>query len=257
MTIDAGLLRVSIIFGLILLISGCSGVGLSTSPPADLTEAAPSALESLPSNDISAENSKSSHGPLLEQTSSSQSTSQHTPLLQQSTTPPSRLSTLTRQQTIPSREQRLRQETALLANGQTAPVLQPGTAPGQQQRQPLISSAKLSFEPMIGAPTDVARELSGKLGLSVAQRGLPVVARNSQGITHHIKGYLSASQSGDSTTIDYVWDIFTPNGQRVERISGSARAPRGTGLWQTVSGAVLKRIADDTSDKLAEWLQRS
>lgn len=116
------------------------------------------------------------------------------------------------------------------------------------------SKAMLTFEPMVGAPTSVARELSQSLGLRVAQHSLPVVARTDSKVTHRIKGYFSASKSGSDCVVSYVWDIFDKNGKRVTRINGSQKTPMvSADPWDSVTGPVLDQVATDTAAKLKSW----
>ncbi|WP_319530358.1 hypothetical protein [uncultured Cohaesibacter sp.] len=124
----------------------------------------------------------------------------------------------------------------------------------QQQYKPPVSDAVLTFEPMVGAPKTVARELSAALGLRVAQQALPVVARSDSKVTHRIKGYFSASESGGECVVSYVWDIFDARGKRINRITGSKKTPMvGSDPWQSVKGPVLDEVAVDTAAKLKSW----
>ncbi|WP_373237312.1 hypothetical protein, partial [Cohaesibacter celericrescens] len=134
-----------------------------------------------------------------------------------------------------------------LANSNTA------QAPSVGYKAP-ASSAILTFEPMVGAPKDVARELSKSLGLRIAQQSLPVVARTDQKVTHRIKGYFSASKSGSDCVVSYVWDIFDANGKRINRVTGSQKtAMVSSDPWDSVKGPVLDKVSVDTAAKLKTW----
>ena len=126
-------------------------------------------------------------------------------------------------------------------------------APASEYKAP-ASKAILTFEPMVGAPKTVARELSTSLGLRVAQHSLPVVARTDGKVTHRIKGYFSASQSGSDCVVSYVWDIFDANGKRINRVTGSQKtAMVSSDPWDSVKGPVLDQVAVDTAAKLKSW----
>ena len=117
-----------------------------------------------------------------------------------------------------------------------------------------MSHSVLTFEPMVGAPKSVARELSGTLGMRVAQHALPVVPRNDKSVTHRIKGYLSASNTGTDCSISYVWDIFDANGKRINRLTGAHKTPMvSDNPWEAVTGPALDKIAVDTAAKLKSW----
>lgn len=116
------------------------------------------------------------------------------------------------------------------------------------------SRSILTFEPMVGAPKSVARELSKSLGLRVAQQALPVVQRDNAKVTHRVKGYFSASQSGQNCVVSYVWDIFDANGKRINRVTGSQKtAMVGADPWQAVTAPVLDKVAVDTAAQLKSW----
>ena len=107
---------------------------------------------------------------------------------------------------------------------------------------------------MVGAPASVARELSQALGMRVAQQALPVVTRNDKKVTHRIKGYFSASQSGSDCVISYVWDIFDAKGKRINRINGTQKTKMvSSDPWDSVTGPVLDQVAADTAAKLKTW----
>ncbi len=141
-------------------------------------------------------------------------------------------------------------------------TLPPASSLNQQQPQqtaavtyqPPASRSILTFEPMVGAPKNVARELSKSLGLRVAQQALPVVPRSDASVTHRVKGYFSASQSGQNCVVSYVWDIFDANGKRINRVTGSQKtAMVGSDPWQAVTAPVLDKVAVDTAAQLKSW----
>ncbi|MCV6576428.1 MAG: hypothetical protein OIF58_11885 [Cohaesibacter sp.] len=119
---------------------------------------------------------------------------------------------------------------------------------------PTTARTFLTFEPMVGAPTKVARELSGSLGQRVAQQALPVVARSDEKVTHRVKGYFSASENQGQVNISYVWDIFDKSGKRLNRITGSQQTPMvGADPWDAVTGPILDKVAVDTAAQLKTW----
>ena len=116
------------------------------------------------------------------------------------------------------------------------------------------SSTIMTFEPMVGAPKRVARELSSALGLRIAQHALPVVARSDSSATHRIKGYFTAEKSGNDCLVSYVWDIFDTSGKRINRVTGSQRTTMvSADPWDSVKGDVLDKVAVDTAAKLKSW----
>ncbi|MCT4656156.1 MAG: hypothetical protein N4A65_10135 [Cohaesibacter sp.] len=144
-------------------------------------------------------------------------------------------------------------------NQASTPAQQPATQQPAQSRlvasyKPPASKSVLTFEPMVGAPTNVARELSGSLGQRVAQQALPVVTRSDKSVTHRVKGYFSASESGGNCVVSYVWDIFDKSGKRINRITGTQQTPMvGSDPWEAVTGPILDKVAIDTAAQLKTW----
>ena len=150
------------------------------------------------------------------------------------------------------------QQSQMAANDDGTADLPPANQMQTEQRPSRYvapaSKAILTFEPMVGAPKTVARELSTALGLRVAQHSLPVVARSDKTATHRIKGYFTANQSGDDCVVSYVWDIFDASGKRLNRVTGSQKTPMvSTDPWDSVKGPVLDKVAVDTAAKLKSW----
>ncbi len=149
------------------------------------------------------------------------------------------------------------EDTMTADNTDTAGLPPANQVPSQQpsnQYQVPASNAVLTFEPMVGAPKTVARELSTALGMRVAQHALPVVARSDSKATHRIKGYFTANQSGNDCVVSYVWDIFDASGKRINRVTGSQKtAMVSADPWDSVKGQVLEKVAVDTAAKLKSW----
>ena len=231
---------------MLTMLAACAGGGIPT-PPAVIGGEPPSIMDSQPPADG------------MDQTTNGDLT-QAAPGGDTSNLPPaSSLGTLTQSQIDAAQNQA--QNQALAQSGTQSPAQTPTqgqtTTQGQTQTAtytPPASRAMLTFEPMVGAPKTVARELSTALGMRVAQQSLPVVARNDSKVTHRIKGYFSTNQSGSDCVISYVWDIFDASGKRINRISGTQTTPMvSNDPWDAVTGPVLDKVAVDTAAKLKTW----
>ncbi len=144
-------------------------------------------------------------------------------------------------------------DTAGLPPATSLPNATSTNQPATQYQAP-ASRAVLTFEPMVGAPSRVARELATALGMRVAQQSLPVVKRTDSKVTHRIKGYFSASKSGSECVVSYVWDIFDAKGKRVNRVTGTQKTQMvSSDPWDSVTGPVLDKVATDTAAKLKTW----
>ena len=73
-----------------------------------------------------------------------------------------------------------------------------------------------------------------------------------------MRGYLSASLVQDGAAVDFVWDVFTPDKKRAQRLS-DAIVVRGSGddPWAMVSAAALDSIAAKCADDLAAYLSNT
>jgi hypothetical protein len=62
----------------------------------------------------------------------------------------------------------------------------------------------------------------------------------------------------DGATVDFVWDVFTPDKQRARRLSDSI-VVRGSGEdpWALVTDAALDSIAAKCADDLAAYLSNT
>jgi hypothetical protein len=70
-----------------------------------------------------------------------------------------------------------------------------------------------------------------------------------------IKGFISVVPGDEGTTAVYVWDVLSPDLQRLHRISGQTTDPARAGDgWTALSQATLDRIAEQTLDQLAIWM---
>jgi hypothetical protein len=129
-------------------------------------------------------------------------------------------------------------------------------AAGNQQTAalPSASNPRLTITPAVGAPDTAMAPLNTRLASRARELGIPLAeSPSTDGLT--MKGYFSAFTEGAETTVIYVWDVIDAGGNRLTRIQGQERAPRGTAEgWAGVEPAVMDRIADQTIDAYASWL---
>ena len=73
-----------------------------------------------------------------------------------------------------------------------------------------------------------------------------------------MRGYLSASPVKDGAAVDFVWDVFTPDKQRAQRLTDTI-VVRGSGddPWAMVTPAALDSIAAKSADDLAAYLSNT
>ena len=73
-----------------------------------------------------------------------------------------------------------------------------------------------------------------------------------------VRGYLTASPIEGGAEIDVVWDVFTSNKQRAQRLS-DAIAIKGSGddAWAMIDDAALNSVAAKCADDLAAYLSNT
>jgi len=119
-----------------------------------------------------------------------------------------------------------------------------------------MAGATLAIMSVEGAPEALAERFDHSLDAAAAERqialGPPASAK------YLVRGYLSASPAQDGAAIDFVWDVFTPDKKRAQRLT-DALIVRGSGddPWAMVTPAALDSIAAKCADDLAAFLSNT
>jgi hypothetical protein len=136
-------------------------------------------------------------------------------------------------------------------------------APGADGRQQFVrredasmAGATMAIMSLEGAPSELTAEFSQSLDRAAAQRQIAVAPPTS---AHYlVRGYLSASPVQDGAAVDFVWDVFTTNKKRAQRLSDTIIV-KGSGddPWAMVNAATLDSIAARCADDLAAYLSNT
>jgi hypothetical protein len=125
-------------------------------------------------------------------------------------------------------------------------------------RRPDASMAgpTLAIMSVEGAPEGLAEPFDQSLKAAAAQEQIALEPPTSA--KYLVRGYLSASLVKDGASVDFVWDVFTPDKQRAQRIT-DAIVVRGAGddPWAMVTPAVLDSIASKSAADLAAYLSNT
>lgn len=114
-----------------------------------------------------------------------------------------------------------------------------------------------AFEPLTGAPGNIADQLSSAIGTTAATQGLTLVKRVGADATYRVNGYLAATGQSGKGTVFYVFDIVDRSGNRLKRISGTEETGGSSGdPWQGASESLLSRIAQRTVVEIKAWLNQ-
>jgi len=107
-----------------------------------------------------------------------------------------------------------------------------------------------------GAPDGLAGPFDDSLKAAAAQEQIAIAPPTSA--KYLVRGYLSASAVKDGAAVDFVWDVFTPDKRRAQRLTDTI-VVRGSGddPWAMVSPAALDSIAAKSADDLAAYLSNT
>jgi hypothetical protein len=119
-----------------------------------------------------------------------------------------------------------------------------------------MAGAALAIASVEGAPADLSARFSQSLNDAAAARQIAVVPPAKA--RYLARGYLTAYLIEGGAEVDFVWDMFTPDKKRVQRLS-DAIAVKGSGddAWAMVSDAALDSIAAKCADDLAAYLSNT
>jgi hypothetical protein len=120
-----------------------------------------------------------------------------------------------------------------------------------------MAGATVAIMSIEGAPDAQAAAFQQSLDQAAQQRQIAVVPPTSTP-RYLARGYLSAGLIKEGATVDVVWDVFTPDKQRAQRLSDTI-AVRGSGddPWAMVDSHALATVAAKSADDLAAYLSNT
>ncbi len=119
-----------------------------------------------------------------------------------------------------------------------------------------LAEASLAIVSVEGAPPAIVADFATKLDGAARSRDLAVV--DAVRARYLVRGYLSASPTEDGAEIEYVWDVFTADKQRVQRLSDVIEVKgEGDDPWALAGEAVLTSVAAKSADDLAAFLSNT
>lgn len=119
-----------------------------------------------------------------------------------------------------------------------------------------IAQASLAIVSVDGAPPAVTANFRRLLESEARARDIVVV--EAAKARYLVRGYLSAELTGDGASIEYVWDVFTADKQRAQRLN-DVIAVKGSGddPWALAGEAALTSVAAKSADDLAAYLSNT
>jgi hypothetical protein len=119
-----------------------------------------------------------------------------------------------------------------------------------------LAQASVAIVSIEGAPGEISASFSQALEREARARDIVVV--DAASARYLVRGYLSASLTEDGASIEYVWDVFTSDKQRAQRLN-DVIAVKGSGddPWALAGDAALKSVAAKSADDLAAYLSNT
>ena len=119
-----------------------------------------------------------------------------------------------------------------------------------------MAAATVAIVSVDGAPADLSAHFTQSLDAAAAARRIAVV--DSAKARYLVRGYLTATPIEGGTEVDLVWDVFTPDKRRTQRLSDTI-AVRGAGddAWAVIGDAGLDSVAAKSADDLAAYLSNT
>lgn len=108
----------------------------------------------------------------------------------------------------------------------------------------------IAFESIDGPPEPVFNKLVANLSTEATERKMKVVSRASDGATYRVRGYLAASVTNGDGAVDWAWDVFDKDRERVLRVAGVEKIGKGADVWDKLDDATLERIAAQSLDEI-------
>ncbi|MEO1206296.1 MAG: hypothetical protein AAFV45_08185 [Pseudomonadota bacterium] len=119
------------------------------------------------------------------------------------------------------------------------------------------SKPLVAIAPVIGAPEPVAGQFKSALVSALGTKGINAATTTDQPTAYTLRGYIVSAREPAGTKVSYIWDVTTPAGKRVNRITGEelvAGAPASRDPWASVSPGLIQTIVGKTADQIAGWL---
>ena len=119
-----------------------------------------------------------------------------------------------------------------------------------------MTGATVAIVSVDGAPADLSARFRQSLDEAAAARRIASAPPDK---AHYlVRGYLTASSIEGGAEVDLVWDVFTPDKRRVQRLSDEI-AVKGSGddAWAMIDDAALNAVAAKSADDLAAYLSNT
>jgi len=118
-----------------------------------------------------------------------------------------------------------------------------------------ISGSKaIAFESIDGPPQPVFDKLVASLATEAKTQQVAVVSRQSKDAPYRVRGYFAAAVQNGQGEVDWVWDVFDADRERVLRVAGTEKVGAGKDVWNKLDDETVSRIAAKSLDEISTRL---
>ncbi|MBB3771867.1 hypothetical protein FHS55_002476 [Angulomicrobium tetraedrale] len=119
----------------------------------------------------------------------------------------------------------------------------------------IASPAKqsIAFDSIDGPPQPVFEKLVANLSTEAQTRQMPIVSREGEA-AYRVRGYLATVVQNGKGEVDWVWDVFDADRERVLRVAGTEKVGPGKDVWNKIDDETLGRIAAQSLDEISTRL---
>ena len=123
--------------------------------------------------------------------------------------------------------------------------------PAPAQAAAVEEAHSFRLAPFVGLDADAAAPLREALQAEAERRGIDLGSGPGKLV---LKGYLSSMRDGGADVLTYVWDVYDTSGNRLTRIDGQQKLPRGARTDPLQVDAVTAgKVAQHIMTALARW----
>ncbi len=119
-----------------------------------------------------------------------------------------------------------------------------------------LAAASVAFVSVEGPPAAISKTFSQIMTREATARDIAVA--DEKKARYLVRGYLSAYATTDGAAVEYVWDIFNKDKQRMQRVNDVLEVKgEGADPWRIVGEAALASVAANSADDLAAYLSNT
>jgi hypothetical protein len=119
-----------------------------------------------------------------------------------------------------------------------------------------LAGASVAFVSVEGPPAAISANFSKIMTREAIAHD--IVIADEKKARYLVRGYLSSYVTTDGAAVEYVWDVFNKDKQRMQRVNDVLEVKgEGADPWRIVGEAALTSVAARSADDLAAYLSNT